>query len=185
MAELCYPVEPAVDVVCIEYGTVTIDGILYTAPDKPLEPPTPQQGETAEQVLATYLASRLALPETDSAKIYLHKVKKGQMPFATPVYKTDPHRGVKIPSDEDTDMKFEGIDYRNNDVVYDFYGRINDGRQYLSWGRQGKHLIGGLKGLLGGFSAVAGVIDGGEMVNQIKWEFNWKGKPVPDRVRLP
>lgn len=185
MEENCYVVEPAVDVVCVEYGTQTIDRVLYTAPDQPLEPPTPSQGQTAEQVLATYLATRMALQNSDPAKIHVHKVKKGQMPFASPVYKTDPHTGVRIPSNEDTDMKFEGTDYRNNDNLYDFYGRINDGRQYLAWGGQGKHLIGGLKGLLGGFTALAGVIEGAEMVNQIKWEFNWKGSPVPDRVRIP
>lgn len=182
--EECYEIEPAVDVVCVEYGTKLIDRVLYTSPNEPLVIPAPA-GVTPEQALADYLTSRMALPNTDKKKIHVHKVKKGQMPFATPQYKTDPHTGVKIPSDEDTDMKFEGKDYRNNDPLYDFYSRIGDGRQYLAWGGQGKHLIGGVKGLLGGFNAVAGVIDGGEMVNQINWEFGWKGKPVPDRLRLP
>jgi hypothetical protein len=184
MSILCYTVEPAIDVTCIKYGTELIEGVYYTSLDSPLVIPAPAAGQTSEQALADYLVARMTLPASDKAKIYLHKVAKGTMPFPSVQYKTDPHTGTKIPSANDTELKFEGTDYRNNDELYDFYSRIGDGRRYLAWGLQGSHLIGGTRGLLGSFTITAGIVDGAEMSNQIKWEYNWKGKPVPDRLTL-
>ena len=82
-------------------------------------------------------------------------------------------------------MKFEWTDYRDNDEIYDYYGKLNDGRMYLAWGKAGKKLIGGLNGLLGSFTSLAGNIEGSEMNAQIKAEFNWMGQPVPPRLSIP
>jgi hypothetical protein len=62
---------------------------------------------------------------------------------------------------------------------------MNDGRQYLGWGKAGKKLIGGLQGITGSFVSMAGNIDGAEMNSQVKAEFNWMGNPVPPRVSIP
>lgn len=180
----CYDLEIAPDVQCIKYGTNPIESILYTHVGNPLVV-VPTSGQTLLQATALEIARRMALTDSDSSKIYEFAIKKGQMPYSSPVYKTDPHRNVKIVSEIDTQMKFEWTDYRNNDEVYDYYEKMNDGRQYLGWGKSGKKLIGGFNGLVGSFISNAGIIEGAEMSSQIKAEFNWMGGTVPPRVSIP
>lgn len=184
--EICYDVEVAPDVVnCVKYGINPVDGILYTKNGLPIIVPALVGGQTAPQALWAEITRRMALANTIAEKIFLFDIKKGQMPFGSPQYKTDPHRNVKIVSEADSPMKFEWTDYRDNDEIYDYYSKLNDGRMYLAWGKRGNKLIGGLKGLLGSFTSTAGVIEGSEMNAQIKAEFNWMGQPVPPRLALP
>lgn len=184
--ENCFDLEVAPDIICIEYGANNVEQVLYTAVGKPLVLPTTGT-QTTIQKLGIELARRLGLVDTDPEKIHILDTPKGQMPFASPVYKTDPQRNVKVLSEVDTQMKIEWTDYRNNDPLYDFYAgdMFNKGHQYLSWGKTGKKLIGGLKGIVGTFNSNAANVEGGEMPSQIKAEFNWNGKSVPPRVSIP
>jgi hypothetical protein len=182
----CYDLEIPPDVSCIKYGNHPIEGIMYTKQGHPLVVVPPLAGDTITlaQKTSTEIARRMALSDSVDEKIFIFEVKKGQMPFSSPVYKTDPHRNVKILSEIDTQMKFEWSDYRDNDELYDFYSKLNDGRLYLAWGKTGKKLIGGFEGILGSFTANSGNIEGAEMNSQIKAEFNWVGNSVPKRISI-
>jgi hypothetical protein len=183
--EICYDEMISPDLVdCIKYGSNPIEAILYTKNGLPIVVPALTGSQTQTQAISAEIARRMALLDSADEKIYVFEIKKGQMPFASPVYKTDPHRNVKVLSEVDTQMKFEWTDYRDNDSIYDYYSKFNDGRVYLGWGRTGKKLIGGLGGLLGSFTSSAGIIEGAEMNSQIKGEFNWMGNSVPPRVTI-
>ena len=180
---ICYDLEVAPDLLtCIKYGHNPIEAILYTKSGHPIVVPAVTTGQTPLQALSAEIARRMGLLTTADEKIYVFEIRKGQMPFGSPAYKTDPHRNVKVPVDADSPMKFEWMDYRDNDEIYDYYSKLNDGRMYLAWGRTGKKLIGGLNGLLGSFVSLAGNVEGAEMNSQIKAEFNWMGSPVPQRI---
>lgn len=187
--ENCYDLDLPPDIGCVKYGTSPITELMYSMPDKPLvvAPPLANETVTLEQKTATEIARRMALPDTNDEKIYAFSIKKGQMPFSSPVYKTDPHRNVKIVSEIDTPNKIEWTDYRDNDPLYDFYSSelFNHGKMVTCWAKTGKKLIGGFNGLLGSFTSMSAVVEGAEMNSQIKAEFNWMGSATPPRVSLP
>jgi hypothetical protein len=173
----------APDVPCTVYGKSYIEAILYTKVGHPLQVVVPANGN-AIQLYSQELARRLALSNDSDEKIQQLDIKKGTMPFASPAFKTDPHRNIKAVSDQDTQMKIEWDEHRDNDVIHDFYEKTNDGRTYLCWGKSGNHLIGGSDGLVAGFTSTYAVLDDASFPHRKKAAIEWVGNPVPKRLRI-
>lgn len=177
---------PPYSVACNIYWPELIEGVYYTYANKPLVVPEPEDEETYEGNFMTELARRLALADGHAEKIFYLKTPKASRPFADPAYKTDPHNNVSIPADDETDMRIDGMEYRNNKEIYDFWKGISEKAQnYLVWENQGGFVTGGESGFNATFQASSGVIGGSEMPNQIRWAITWKGAPMPTRVQIP
>ena len=186
MPEICEELPIPDDTSCIKHGTHFIEKILYTnaGDEQEIVVPALSQGQTMAQAIAIVIATRMALTDDDPLKIHSFETKKGLMPEASPVYKTDPHRNINVLSEIDTKMKFEWVDYVDNDERYEFLKKLNDAGIVKAWGLAGKKLIGGLKGLDGSFNTLSSIKDDGTMPSSIKAEFNWAGHPMPDRVTI-
>lgn len=178
--------EPPYDILCDAYWPDLIEGVYYTYPDKPLVVPDPEGVETYEGNFMTELSRRLALADNHAEKIFYLKTPKATRPFADPAYKTDPHNNVQIAANDETNMRIDGMEYRNNKEIYDFWQRISEKAQnYRVWENQGGFITGGASGFSATFQASSGVISGAEMPNQIRYSILWKGAPMPTRVEKP
>jgi hypothetical protein len=186
------------DPLCVESGAELIDEIWVRKSNKPIELLPATANETYEAQLARSLEA--ALVATGDDKIHVLKVYQGTMPKISPNYKTNPLDGSKHLG-EPADARWEWIDYRDNQPLYDWYAQVTGSEredqqgnivpngkpiQVLAWAKNGANLIGGLRGYKGSFTADQSVVNGQEVANRIDGGFGFKVKgTIPRRIKLP
>lgn len=189
--ELFPPTAP--DIECEENNAAFITEVVIAKADQPLVLPTAIGSESETSRLLRGIALRLD-EENETDPITVIKGLKAVMPFATPTYKNNPVSGAKVLDESSTAMNINGIDYRDNDALYDWWKSIGsaDGSStvtsYLIYPIVGRHMIIGnragttLKGIKATWRAVSGIIDAAEVSHQIQYNADWNGNPMPKRM---
>lgn len=185
----------APDIACEVNNSAFFTDFYIARGDQPIILPAAQGQETEKSRFLRELADRMDEDNTVDPITHVSGLK-ATMPFSNPAYKNNPISGARVLDTKATAMSIGGIDYRDNDELYNFYkalGAPDDNSQvptFLLYPKSGRHILYNGRtgdtfyGIKVTFSTSSGVIDSAEVSHQIQYNANWNGNPMPDRFTI-